>query len=58
MSPVTEELHEVSYIDQIRLFAIDHPQSEEIFTNDKSNRRRSGISAYRSETSHLPHRGA
>jgi tetratricopeptide (TPR) repeat protein len=32
---VTEELHEVSYIDQIRLFALDHPAGEEIFTNDK-----------------------
>jgi tetratricopeptide (TPR) repeat protein len=32
---VTEELHEVSYIDQIRLFALDHPADEEIFTNDK-----------------------
>ncbi len=32
---MTEELHEVSYLDQIQLFAVDHPQQEEIFTNDK-----------------------
>ena len=32
---VTEELHEVSYIDQIQLIAVDHPAEEEIFTNDK-----------------------
>ncbi len=32
---VTEELHEVSYIDQIQLIAVDHPEGEEIFTNDK-----------------------
>ena len=32
---LTEELSEVSYLDQIRLYAIDHPNSVEIFTNDK-----------------------
>ncbi|MFY9822847.1 MAG: FG-GAP-like repeat-containing protein [Thermoanaerobaculia bacterium] len=32
---ITEELREVSYLDQIRLLAVDHPQSVEIFTNDK-----------------------
>jgi tetratricopeptide (TPR) repeat protein len=32
---VTEELREVSYIDQIQLMAVDHPQGQEIFTNDK-----------------------
>jgi Tfp pilus assembly protein PilF len=32
---ITEELHEVSYLDQVRLFAVDHPAAEEIFTNDK-----------------------
>jgi tetratricopeptide (TPR) repeat protein len=32
---VTEELSEVSYLDQIRLFAIDHPAGTEIFTNEK-----------------------
>lgn len=32
---VTEELHEVSYIDKIQLIAVDHPRDEEIFTNDK-----------------------
>jgi len=32
---ITEELHEVSYLDQVRLMAIDHPASHEIFTNDK-----------------------
>jgi len=32
---ITEELHEVSYLDQVRLLAVDHPGAEEIFTNDK-----------------------
>ncbi len=32
---VTEELSEVSYLDQLRLYTIDHPANEEIFTNDK-----------------------
>ncbi|MEA2604007.1 MAG: hypothetical protein QOF89_4999 [Acidobacteriota bacterium] len=32
---ITEELREVSYLDQIHLFAVDHPRSVKIFTNDK-----------------------
>jgi tetratricopeptide (TPR) repeat protein len=32
---ITEELSEVSYLDQVRLFAIDHPANTEIFTNEK-----------------------
>jgi len=32
---ITEELREVSYLDQIRLLAVDHPADVEIFTNDK-----------------------
>ena len=32
---ITEELHEVSYIDQVKLIAVDHPANVEIFTNDK-----------------------
>jgi tetratricopeptide (TPR) repeat protein len=32
---ITEELHEVSYIDQARLIAVDHPAAVEVFTNDK-----------------------
>ncbi|MFN7994996.1 MAG: FG-GAP-like repeat-containing protein [Bryobacteraceae bacterium] len=32
---ITEELREVSYLDQIKLIAVDHPASVEIFTNDK-----------------------
>lgn len=32
---VTEELSEVSYLDQVRLFAVDHPAGTEIFTNEK-----------------------
>lgn len=32
---ITEELHEVSYIDQVQLIAVDHPSEVEIFTNDK-----------------------
>jgi len=32
---MTEELHEVSYLDQIQLVAVDHPAEIEIFTNEK-----------------------
>ena len=32
---ITEELAEVSYLDQIELTAVDHPAGIEIFTNDK-----------------------
>jgi len=32
---ITEELHEVSYLDQVRLIALDHPRDIEIFTNEK-----------------------
>ncbi len=32
---VTEELREVSYLDQIKLIAIDHPADTALFTNDK-----------------------
>jgi Flp pilus assembly protein TadD len=32
---VTEELSEVSYLDQIQLYAIDHRDGTEIFTNEK-----------------------
>ncbi len=32
---ITEELREVSYLDQIKLIAVDHPAAVEIFTNEK-----------------------
>ena len=32
---VTEELSEVSYLDQVQLLAVDHPAGTEIFTNEK-----------------------
>jgi hypothetical protein len=32
---ITEELSEVSYLDQVQLFTLDHPSSKEIFTNEK-----------------------
>jgi hypothetical protein len=32
---ITEELREVSYLDQVKLIAVDHPAAVEIFTNDK-----------------------
>ena len=32
---VTEELSEVSYLDQVKLYAVDHPADTEVFTNDK-----------------------
>jgi len=32
---ITEELREVSYLDHVKLIAVDHPAGVEIFTNDK-----------------------
>ena len=32
---ITEELREVSYLDQIKLIAVDHPAGDTIVTNDK-----------------------
>ena len=32
---ITEELSEVSYLDQVELLAVDHPARTEIFTNEK-----------------------
>ena len=32
---ITEELHEVSYLDKVQLIAVDHPSSLDIYTNDK-----------------------
>jgi len=32
---ITEELHEVSYLDEVQLIALDHPASLDIYTNDK-----------------------
>jgi hypothetical protein len=32
---ITEELSEVSFLDQVRLFAVDHPASTDIFTSEK-----------------------
>ena len=32
---ITEELREVSYLDQVQLIALDHPAGTEVFTNEK-----------------------
>ena len=32
---ITEELSEVSYLDQIRLIAVDHPAATEIYTSER-----------------------
>ncbi len=32
---ITEELHEVSYLDQVQLIAVDHPANVDIYTNSK-----------------------
>jgi FG-GAP-like repeat/Tetratricopeptide repeat len=32
---ITEELREVAFLDRVRLIAVDHPASVDIFTNDK-----------------------
>jgi len=32
---ITEELSEVTYLDHVRLIAVDHPENVEIYTNDK-----------------------
>jgi hypothetical protein len=32
---ITEELREVSYLDEVQLIAVDHPSTIDLFTNDK-----------------------
>jgi hypothetical protein len=32
---ITEELREVSYLDQVQLMAVDHPRNLDVFSNDK-----------------------
>lgn len=32
---ITEELHEISYLDQVKLIALDHPASTQVYTNEK-----------------------
>ncbi len=32
---ITEELREVTYLDHVRLIAVDHPERVEVYTNDK-----------------------
>ncbi len=32
---ITEELHEVSYLDKVQLIAVDHPADVDVYTNDK-----------------------
>jgi len=32
---ITEELSEVSYLDQVQLLTLDHPSTKEVFTNEK-----------------------
>lgn len=32
---ITEELHEISYLDKVQLIALDHPSDLQIYTNDK-----------------------
>ncbi|HXU47393.1 MAG TPA: CRTAC1 family protein, partial [Thermoanaerobaculia bacterium] len=32
---ITEELREVTYLDQVRLLAVDHPAGVDVFTNDQ-----------------------
>lgn len=32
---ITEELHEVSYLDKVQLIAVDHPEKIDIYTNEK-----------------------
>ena len=32
---ITEELHEVSYLDKVQLIAVDHPSDTPVYTNDK-----------------------
>jgi hypothetical protein len=32
---ITEELSEVSYLDQVQLVTLDHPSNKEVFTNEK-----------------------
>ncbi|MBV9294839.1 MAG: VCBS repeat-containing protein [Acidobacteriaceae bacterium] len=32
---ITEELHEVSYLDEVQLIAVDHPSNIDVYTNEK-----------------------
>ncbi len=32
---ITEELHEVSYLDEVQLIAVDHPSNVDVYTNEK-----------------------
>lgn len=32
---ITEELWEVAYFDQVKLFAVDHPADQQVYTNEK-----------------------
>jgi len=43
---VTEELSEVSYLDQLRLYAVDHPADEESSLTTSSRVRVSGVSLF------------
>ncbi len=66
---ITEELREVSYLDQVQLIALDHPADTEIFTNEKFKsppfpefrlyrRRRAGSILLRARDSSRPRRAA
>ena len=56
---VTEELREVSYLDQIQLIALDHPADVEIVTNEKfKSPPFPGVPAVRRAAARLSRRGA
>jgi len=52
-------MREVTYIDETRLVAVDHPSEMELLTNDKFKEPAvSGVSVVRSEAALLPENGA
>jgi len=51
---LTNELREVDYFDQVRLLAVDHPESEEIYANEIFSSARARPTLYRVQQKRFP----
>ena len=51
---LTDELREVDYFDQVRLFAVDHPATEEIYANEIFSSSPSGPTLHAVRQRHFP----
>jgi TolA-binding protein len=51
---LTDELREVDYFDQVRLFAVDHPATEEIYANEVFSSAPSSPTLHAVRQRHLP----